>query len=798
MLDGAAVGTENLDIGSIIGVPARLQATAGTPSSWAGPITLVGPTIITGAAGADLTLSGGMFDTGALEVKAPITLHLTTTNVGLDGDLLITGAGATVDNTIGVFSARALTLAGGTLALNGGHASLTALSGSGTVALGNNGSLALNNTVPVSFGGSITGQGVVSKFGAADLTLTGANPFSGLLRITEGRLIVAHAQAHAAADLVVDDGAGAEYQTAASTTRGAALFGSGPGNAGTLRVLGGDVTFGALVTLHGTTRLEVAPARTLTMAAVTSQSALRFGGGGTVEIGASGTELVSVVFGADGLAPGTLRMGGPAALSPQVIDVPAGGTLDLGGFGLDLTGITGAGHIAVRAGTLSLRQATADVAFGGTLSGTGHIFVDIAPHAFRMTGTHTFSGLLQTQGGTYVHRGVLPAAIKTEATAVTFEGDSVVGDLNLQFGDVVVGDGVTPATVRSTALDLVQSTLKLWIHTPAQGTAAAPFTVAGGVRVQSTLELAFTGTAPTESSPVTLIDNTGPSPVEGEFRDLPDGTLVDVGNGVSLLLRYAGGNGNDVTLGAPIATSTIWPKARPAAFFDMDLLIANPHAVGRDRDRHVPAAGRRRSQTITRVIEPMSRVTIAVDDDRRPRKRGVVDDRHIARDHAARGRTHDDAGMRRLRRAHREGHGGRGADAGISRKAKAAEGSSARSCCWRIRRRGGERRDRRVSARRRNAARAHLRSGAAVAPAPSTAADDPELVGRSFGMTVDVRIGPAWPSARCTSARIPMWTRRPRVGWRDERLRRLVARGRRDGRRLRHVHPRGESRRSER
>ena len=79
MLDGAAVGTEMLDIGGVIGTPARLQVTAGTPSSWAGPVTIVGPTVITGTAGADLTLSGGVFGTGALDVQAPITLHLATT-----------------------------------------------------------------------------------------------------------------------------------------------------------------------------------------------------------------------------------------------------------------------------------------------------------------------------------------------------------------------------------------------------------------------------------------------------------------------------------------------------------------------------------------------------------------------------------------------------------------------------------------------------------------------------------------------------------------------------------------------
>jgi autotransporter-associated beta strand protein len=613
MLDGVTVGAEMLDIGGVIGTPARLQVTPGTPSSWAGPVSIVGPTVLTGTGGANLTLSGGVFGTSVLDLQAPIALHVTTTNVGFDGDLLITGAAATVDDTTGAFSARTLTLAGGTLALNGGQGMLRALSGTGTLALGINGSLYLDNTAPVSFGGSITGQGILTKSGVADLTLTGANPFGGFLRIYEGRLIVAHAQAHAAAELLVDDGAGVEYQTAASSTRGATLTGSGPGNAGTLHVLGGDVTFGGLVTLQGQTLLKVLPARMLTMVAVTSASALRFGGGGTMVIGSSGTDLTSVVFGADGLAPGTLRMGGPGALQPQVVDVPAGGTLDLAGFQLQLTGISGAGHIAIGSGTLMLLEAAADVAFGGTLSGTGHFVVDIGPHAFRLSGTHTFSGLFQTEGGPFFHRGVLPAAIMTDEADITFEGDSVVGDLLLQGGTVVVGDGVTPATVRATALSLMFSTLKLWIHMPAQGTATAPFTVAGSVGLQgTTLELAFTGIAPTESSPVTLIDNTGSALVLGEFLDLPDGALVDVGNGVSLMLRYAGGNGNDVTLGAPIATSYL-AEGATGTFFDTDLLIANPHAVAVTATitflpQDAPA------QTITRAIEPMTRVTISVDE----------------------------------------------------------------------------------------------------------------------------------------------------------------------------------------
>jgi autotransporter-associated beta strand protein len=61
------------------------------------------------------------------------------------------------------------------------------------------------------------------------------------------------------------------------------------------------------------------------------------------------------------------------------------------------------------------------------------------------------------------------------------------------------------------------------------------------------LNLSLGGFVPTGSESFTLIDNTGASPVSGEFASLTQGATVDLA-GVTYYMNYMGGNGNDVVL----------------------------------------------------------------------------------------------------------------------------------------------------------------------------------------------------------------------------------------------------------
>ena len=90
--------------------------------------------------------------------------------------------------------------------------------------------------------------------------------------------------------------------------------------------------------------------------------------------------------------------------------------------------------------------------------------------------------------------------------------------------------------------------------------------------------------SPPASSPgghaFTIIDNDGTDPVTGTFAGLPEGATHDGRRRRPSPSRIRGGDGNDVVLTATDADRpTSSRKARPAAFFDEDVLIANPNTA---------------------------------------------------------------------------------------------------------------------------------------------------------------------------------------------------------------------------
>jgi autotransporter-associated beta strand protein len=79
---------------------------------------------------------------------------------------------------------------GATLDLNGNQATLSSLTGSGNVTLGNGGILSIANSADTSFGGVISGAGALTKTGSGRLTLTGNNLYTGTSTVSGGSLLV--------------------------------------------------------------------------------------------------------------------------------------------------------------------------------------------------------------------------------------------------------------------------------------------------------------------------------------------------------------------------------------------------------------------------------------------------------------------------------------------------------------------------------------------------------------------------------------------------------------------------------
>ncbi len=65
---------------------------------------------------------------------------------------------------------------------------------------------------------------------------------------------------------------------------------------------------------------------------------------------------------------------------------------------------------------------------------------------------------------------------------------------------------------------------------------------------------------------ILLIDNRGTNPVDGEFLDLPEGSLLDFGGDTDFLLTYFGGDGNDVELMPFVVFTTTTADAGVGSF----------------------------------------------------------------------------------------------------------------------------------------------------------------------------------------------------------------------------------------
>ena len=108
-----------------------------------------------------------------------------------------------------------------------------------------------------------------------------------------------------------------------------------------------------------------------------------------------------------------------------------------------------------------------------------------------------------------------------------------------------------------------------------------------------------------------IIDNDGNDPVDGTFLNLPEGSLVS-NSGRTFRVSYVGGSGNDVTL-TPLVVQHHLSEGATGAFFDTDLLIANPNAAAAPIEvQFLKPGGATVTQSYT--VPGLSRMTIRVDD----------------------------------------------------------------------------------------------------------------------------------------------------------------------------------------
>jgi autotransporter-associated beta strand protein len=314
------------------------------------------------------TYAGAMSGSGSLTKAGSGTVILTgalsyTGGTVVNGGILRLGAG----NTLPML--RDLTVNGGTFDLGGNSQYVGTLSGTGgTIDLGA-ATLTVGQGQAATYGGVITGTGrlVVTSNGGGEITLTGANTYTGGTTVDHMRLI---GTTDSLQGNIIADGATIIFDQEISGSYAGVMSGSG----GLVKRGGGIVTLTGANTYAGST----------------------------------------AVYG------GTLRLGAGGSLSAGVSLYIQGGTFDLNGANQTVSQLDGLnGNVTLGSGTLTVDQAT-DTSTGVAISGAGRL---VKTGAGRLTlgGTNSYTNGTIVSGGTLAGTTFSLQGAITNDTAVVFD-----------------------------------------------------------------------------------------------------------------------------------------------------------------------------------------------------------------------------------------------------------------------------------------------------------------------------------------------------------------------------------------
>jgi autotransporter-associated beta strand protein len=607
-LDGVAVGLEKIQVAGTT-QQAILQVMGTNPSSLAGPLTIMQQAAVTGTDGATLTLTG--------DFQAPMALGITNATLrvmnnmsGVQGPITVNAGGGLAAGAAGVFSTfTKVVLNGGTFAPNGNSVLVGALSGSGVVAFGTNGALQVSMTTDATLAATSTGTGTFTKSGGGVLTLTNAFAVTGNVNVNGGSLVIAHDQALLPTPRVnVAYGGMLKYAVAATVPYRVSYMGTGNAEtAGSVQVLGGDVTFSGQFGTDGFHEaVRVNAPHTMTWTGSITAITLHVMGTGIAVIGGSGHTTTLLRTGATpitntNVGPTTVKVGAAGALPPVDIMVNEGSTFDLNGFDQTLKYVGGMGTVAIGAKKLTIQTGSQ---FDGIFTGNGTI--DSTGERLELSGLSTFSGSVTSHR--FSNSGTLPASVHVTEEQVYLLPNSVTGPVSVDPGVFFIpgGDPFTAGTATTGSISVpAGATFSTQVHN------AAVLKVNGTVTLGGELRTLLHPTVSTLNKELTLIDNDGTDPIVGMFSDQSEGTVLRIDE-ASYRISYMGGDGNDVTLTKQEAIYFL-SEGATGAFFDTDLLIANPHDENAAVDVEFYREGGELEGFLYN-IPPKSRLTIRVDE----------------------------------------------------------------------------------------------------------------------------------------------------------------------------------------
>ncbi|WP_176630426.1 autotransporter-associated beta strand repeat-containing protein [Desulfolutivibrio sulfoxidireducens] len=427
-----------------------ISGTGGLTKTGAGTLTLAGVNTYTGAT----TVSGGILQAGAADIIASssgvsvasgavfdladydqtITLLSGSGGVSLGSAIATTltlNLGSADSTFAGVISgAGTLSKAGsGTLTLSGantytgdtaitaGTLRVTGSLASQSVAVAAGSLFDMSPSTDTTYAGVIEGEGAFRKSGAAILTLSGSNTYSGTTTVSEGTLQAGAAGAFSPYSAVnVAAGATLDLNDFAQTIQG--LSGNG------------DVTLGSAT-------LTVQNAASYQFDGVISETGgLTKSGTGTLTLGGANTYT-----GATTVSGGILQAGAADIIaSSSGVSVASGAVFDLNGYDQTFALLSGSGGVSLGsaiATTLTLNLGSADSTFAGVISGAGTL-------SKAGSGTLTLSGANTYTGDTAITAGTLRVTGSLASQSVAVAAGSLFDmspSTDTTYAGVIEGEG---------------------------------------------------------------------------------------------------------------------------------------------------------------------------------------------------------------------------------------------------------------------------------------------------------------------------------------------------------------------
>jgi len=275
----------------------------------------------------------------------------------------------------------------------------------------------------------------------------------------------------------------------------------------------------------------------------------------------AGDATVIANAGTNGASGGLVRFLDSATGGTARCELFGNGTLDIGfrlAPGVTVGSLEGDGSVLLGANNLTIGSNNLSTTFGGIIQNSGSV-TKIG------TGKLTFSGANTYTGGTMVNAGNLLVANRlgsgTGTGSVQVNAGKLGGTRRIT-GSVTIGTGSGPGAFLTPGTNPnIPATLTIGkkVRFKADGTfhfgyksgnPAADKLVVHGVTIESGAQFFFgpigSGTLPL-GTVFTAIDNTAATPIAGTFANVPDGSVITIGNN-TFQANYEGGDGNDLTL----------------------------------------------------------------------------------------------------------------------------------------------------------------------------------------------------------------------------------------------------------